>query len=836
MLERVIVGIVAFLSSCAATPGVGLAGFSRFDGDPETVGREVLDEVTRMHARIEDLEPLQARVVHRKLFEVYLALGSEPVLERGDLLELRESPNLFTYPRITFPAIVEPNGSMADQTERILPVLVNPIALSWSLSKLKRQGRSAIEDFEERASAIDADRLADKVVFVLVPLEKLVPPGRLVPPGKDEGQLKVLERSLPVNQALLRPAPRAQGGEGAPAVGYRPRNDALPLAFDVSQVKPGTYRLVALPRLRWSGGEGDSPSLAETLIGGAWAAVPVELERLLEEPDGARRLVRLAGELVALAPHYFEPEMERFRDVLLELARQDRGSCSLQSIEKQMWEALIDYRSAVPVRVEREPEKGELASAEFSFVVAADLQYDTDISAVRRFLQLLDPSMAASDPAATRAPDLPPGLAERLTKVAFVLLAGDLGDGKGLSSSPMDSVFAGFGFNRPVSPYLRDGEGALPGGEFPELGHELLRCSKLVFAVPGNHDGFTNYGGVLNHPFRMLGRGLQVTGLPGIARLGHFLAETVARVPCSLARLPMFSLSPFFDGLEEYRLVLGNRNLFFHYRGYQFVGLNSFDLKSRERDAFGPLANSWGGGIQDERLHWFQAVVEHYPTCPLSLPGAGQFVFMHHDPRGANPASSSYEEADFGHYDSIHAPLNDVTGGWFGLAWSSSPLQFWIPVISPLVNYSGRYLAYGGGGFQQEWMREYAGDEDSYNAYGLVKCINESLGSIEALFLGHDDTPDLGSWVHPSGAVFPGQGPGNLRDRAFVNAFLRMQSSRGPEWTDDILPTSPNASVVRLDDIGQADSYHGFTLVTVTPSSKEGSKPEIRYEWIPVSR
>ncbi|MFO0981932.1 MAG: hypothetical protein U1E76_09355, partial [Planctomycetota bacterium] len=372
-------------------------------------------------------------------------------------------------------------------------------------------------------------------------------------------------------------------------------------------------------------------------------------------------------------------------------------------------------------------------------------------------------------------------------------------------------------------------------GEFPELREEFRHFAKPVFAVPGNHDGFVNYGGIANQALRDAGVTLRL--LPLLPIFGRALDYIARRFP-TLVRfsiLPSGIETPFTDGLIDWTDCLGPLNVAFDYRGQAFLGLNSFDLESRERDQVGPVANNWGGGMRDESVIWAGVMMDHLGRRAQSQCKAlelhNTFLFMHHDPRGAISSTHSYHEENFGYYDEIYAPGNELTLGYGGLGWSSRFGGLYFPIISPLSDKISRYLVEPEG-FQQAWMKEGFWDDACYHAKDLVRLINANLytrsrrdddgvniparGGISHIFFAHDDVPTVSQWVHAEwgNAILPRRDEQNSP----LELLFRTRSKRLPKWAKEMPTPDGNAMVVRLDDLGDLTDHvpaHGFCLVHV---------------------
>ena len=106
-------------------------------------------------------------------------------------------------------------------------------------------------------------------------------------------------------------------------------------------------------------------------------------------------------------------------------------------------------------------------------------------------------------------------------------------------------VMHGLGALPPASPYE---------GEFVHLREELRKFDVPFFAIPGNHDAFASFGGVLNDA-AMVGSHFLEDWVPEpIGTLTHPVGETLAWVARStpvLIKVGRMFEDPFFDGLVE---------------------------------------------------------------------------------------------------------------------------------------------------------------------------------------------------------------------------------------------------------------------------------------------
>jgi hypothetical protein len=89
---------------------------------------------------------------------------------------------------------------------------------------------------------------------------------------------------------------------------------------------------------------------------------------------------------------------------------------------------------------------------------------------------------------------------------------------------------------------------------------------------------------------------------------------------------------------------MGLLNFSFRFRGCGFVGLNSYHLDPFERAGSGGVVFFAGGGVQAHDVAWFHGVLGMQRDTGVGR----QFVFMHHDPRGAIPGPATEMEENFG--------------------------------------------------------------------------------------------------------------------------------------------------------------------------------------------
>jgi len=487
------------------------------------------------------------------------------------------------------------------------------------------------------------------------------------------------------------------------------------------------------------------------------------------------------------------------------------------------------------------------ASTPYSFIVTADNQNSRENYGLRRFLETADGHLRYE-----RGAEMQDALNNELekhdlTEVSFVLFAGDLADAS-MGSDPVRVVFNFFGLWPPTSPYKDENRA---------LAQELRRFGKPFVAVPGNHDGYVGYHGLVNFFFGLKGsRALDVV---------NDYIPLLIRPPMP----PELRSVPRYDGLAEWKYSFGPTSYAFGFRGQTFVGLNSYNLTQRERSGSGGVVFNWGGGVREEDVDWLEDALDQLPVDKELASPLG-FLYMHHDPRGATPLKTTREEDRFGIYDEIEVPGSTATFGHFGLG--HSPLwDIHIPVVTTTAHMGSRFiddLFAGRGRSQQEWMkRSFSGvegdprAEGAYNAQDLVTVINDHLlrgresgkTELSRIFFGHDDVP-LGEqpwvWADDGGKVFPelrighwDEGRENhtwfqrppLPFKPLFRHLVKLRNDEPPDWAKAMRPASGNTDVIRLDDMSMSGADHGFHVVTVFPlCDGGGSDPCVATRWIPL--
>lgn len=633
---------------------------------------------------------------------------------------------------------------------------------------------------------------------------------------------------------------------------------ALPVgaSTDLNHVTPGFYWIRTVPRLRAYGGAYET-DVGKALESGEWWNVRELLPQSIESaPAGTARDLRLAARsIVAYAGRIgWGPGIVYFQNELDSLARGFRRAANIVSREgtqaqialttdeiKAAIDALLRDESPAPVLLDS-PHR----CAEFSFIVAGDIQLHRDERFLHRFLSIVNgaPDFAediASLSAETR---------RRIEEAKFVILVGDLADGGAGSSDrvpntkfPSGVLWNSLGILPPTSPYTDD------PGEFKALKSELRRSSKPVFATPGNHDGMVGYGGILS---------FYLDASAELANEFHLVRDTLARIifagnnfipngvklhiPSTLGLLPRQSgigscitpsqqngplswfFTPRYDGLIEWRWHLGPLNVLFNYRGCSFVGLNTYNLSQPDRAGVGPVVFNWGGGVQPRDVVWLNAMLTALREDPLD-DVRHQFLFMHHDPRGLTPvdASNCHDASSDGQrsYDATDAWGNYLTAGYAGLTYSPA-WGLYIPVLTPLVDIYLLHLSQYVARRQQEWMQ-------GYGARALIDVINNKLVSWNvckdtSIFFAHNDLPLKESWNGSSAPKGEAAKVKGVVERWIRRLFLKTRTYVGTETSTTTKHVSPrgSAKVLRLDDIGSKlrwdqslNKCHGFHVVTV---------------------
>lgn len=813
-----------------------------------------------------------------KRFEDTLAALSNEFPEKHRQFVAREREPLQRFPRLTFPAMVDPDPADGARKSAswLFPVIID-----------KRQ-----------LGEIPPDAMTGELRFWLVPH------GSDVTSDNAQDITECLVRSGQTDSIFVadddREADVRPAGAIVPTIA---RPDRLRgLVFEVptqtadasSAVPPGFYNLRILPRLNALDGirvgTPELTTISNALQEGDWARALEAVVGLdpseLTGPGTATDLRSMAARVAPQSdwmwtfhpsPH-FDLDLQALRDGLggladvLDRSPSNRGALqrALSRVERPMRSMLAARQSVAPISL-KDPasERGRCGGRDcIRVAVAGDFQYHGNLGPLRRFLGMIDPEFVQAGGA--DGPDAGPD--NPVPDVDFVLFAGDLADAAA-GSAKEELLLNTLGVLPPISPYGPEG-----GNEMPEIRDQLAHFQKPFFAVPGNHDGYAGFGGILNVIFDELGfLTEEAFGLARAPRLGRTAGNAVKSVNSFLPSFVGWRLlnrHPRYDGLAEYQSYLGPLNLAFEFRGHSFVGLNSYDLKPKERAAVGGVVLYWGGGVQDESVAWMDDMLSRFAPEP----GHQQFVFMHHDPRGAVPTKNGYTEGQFGLFDAIDTPISQLTLGHAGLG-NSPETGLYFPIVSFLGTFLSRGIEIGwgdtAGTFQQEWMRRPDWgwslfsetrwprffDQEAYNAQGLIEVINCNLsgrtvaasppvsqgaaglckqpqGSITQILFAHDNVPVSGTWGDPNerGAVFrepdegqlwrPGWRANSIYGQLGGLVGFKFRNGSPPEWAQHMHldPEQGNAQVLRMDDVGDAGNYHGFHVVTIYADGETDSK------------
>jgi hypothetical protein len=777
-------------------------------------------------------------------------------------------PPLYLYPRITSPMLAEADDGPAGLHDWLLPVILNREAFArprrsdyWLGYPLAGLLFPAKEHELPQYGPDLRDLLRTYFRFVLVPRDRST-------------SEEILLDSTADRFAMTRPTARITAGPDQlrlrddaievvfrlPTAELEPRWKRLAEARGVREVPEELFDLRMFPRL----------SLDLGACGESWRPIAGALAegRWLNARDLYREALRKGGpavtapEATALADsiekfgslfHHFGASLGEFEDAARALAKNPSSAVEKNSVLMALDRLISEDDCPAPILLDRPGP----ASRSFSFIACGDLQYHGNGSKLFALLAMIDPERAPRDaPQPLTSPAVPKELVDELRGAKFVVLAGDFGDGEGFSSSGIAPALDGLGLIKPKSPYRDINHAEV--GEFPELREQIRNSSKAFFCVPGNHDGFASYGGILNQTVAGVGYLLQILPLTSI--VGTWLSDTASHELPILVRVARIT-PPFYDGLVDWSFELGPRNMAFNYRGCAFVALNSSDLYQADRDQVGAVANNWGGAIQDATLAWTDLALRHFGNLDRgarSLPTGGgpaqTFLFLHQDPRGAIASKLGFVERNFGTYHTIVAPVNELTLGYLG-THSNRYSGTFIPIVTPIA---GQLIAAAGAGenFHERWMRHTVWDDTCGNARGLIEVINRNLwgapdiappghGSpypsarISHVFMAHDDVPIVSDWLHkPADAVFPE--PAETDSSGFwegvEGVFRRPMHEGTPDWGAEMsFHDGRRATVVRMDDVGDAhdrNNTNGIFLVTVTYSAK--GEPTVRARWIQI--
>jgi hypothetical protein len=778
-------------------------------------------------------------------------------------------PQLF--PRLVTPAVVPFRKDPGDWNV--------PLLLDRSLESDWIDVPIAADD-----RAYDVDRLDRNRKTILEQLAVWIDrPTRLQLTWKDGDSAVELPRDL--RQAPISPLFSNRpffGASSEPEI--PPRSDAhavvvpvfvaIPVGKELPRDKGSFVRLKIVPRLkRGDDGSAALPELRDALEQGDWCSAGSFVHELRSKPpeaktaDAVRELGARLRKTYALR-HLYEEVDEVGRQFARLGASLERDANlratvpSPKSVEaadlaaaaaRLIWEA--DY---APCPALLEPEGAE--SKPFSFVVAGDFQQHGDILTVERFLTAVSPKstpLRAHDGGDVDPIDWSGYDAETRDKTrtwieeaSFVVVAGDLADAAA-GNSLLEFAGNAAGILPSISPYTRGGREDDPQGEFIQLKALLGAFDRPVFGVPGNHDGYTGLPGLLEVPDLHLGlksfipapvktRFSIVQSLEMFIEFGWYHAEnTVGRIlgevrnerrvrRQELGERYLALFSPQYDGLAEWQAHMGLLNFGFRFRGCGFVGLNSYHLDPFERAGAGAVVFFAGGGVKAHDVAWFDGVLGMQQKTGVGR----QFVFMHHDPRGAIPGRATEMEENFGRFDAIEGwPVQTWTLGFAGVGYNTE-WPIFLPLVTPAMHGLTRSLG-APGKFQMEWMRKDWLDDDCYHARSLVESIGRNLSGdgarnagIVHAFFAHDDLPVASTWSDDCGNVFHhrallAKSSAPLADFLFQPVF-RLPTNGAPDWAQAaVSEKGKSTEVTRLDSINQYDDpHHGFHVVRVETNGK----------------
>jgi len=884
MARAILVFAAASSLGCVIGGRNDLIGFPEVDAaTPSDRADRALEAVRRTEQAIREADhPIVEgapwkRAAMLRLLDVYVALSNDEIGASTGLdpqgTITRRHP-LFLYPRSTSPLIAEPAAGPGGAPQYFLSLILNRQAFerprtaeAWLGYPLAWLLFPAVDHELQQSGEELYRQLREHFHFVLVPRDGRHPgevvldadPDRYIPTRLVEGATPVPDRMRLRKDAIeiLFRLPVADLEERWKKIG----------AAHGEAVREELFDLRLLPRLALdpsTAGAGWRP-VAEAFSRGRWT----EARELLRERVRAGGPAPSREDAAALAAalrkfgdvfRHFEAPLKNAKRLASELSKKPDSKEALGSLLQAVELFLEENDCPGPVLLDRP----DPARRSFSFIACGDLQYHANGSKLFAFLAMVDPERAPRDAQEPLgSPAIPRELLEEIRAAKFILLAGDFGDGEGFSSGGIAPALDGLGLIAPTSPYRDLDDPAV--GEFPELREQVRRSGKAVFAVPGNHDVFASYGGILNQT--VAGAGYLLQGLPLTSILGTWLTDSVSHKLPILVRLARLT-PPFYDGLVDWAFELGPRNVAFEFRGCAFVAPNSSDLYQVDRDQVGAVSNNWGGMLQDVSLAWTDLALRHFSSVDRGargLPGrpgpSHSFLFMHQDPRGAIASKYGFVERHFGSYHTVVAPLNELTLGYFGTHTNRFSGAF-IPIITPIA---GQLIAASGAGenFHQRWMRHTVWDETCGNARGLLEVINRNLAGappirpsgdgpaypaagISHVFFAHDDVPIVSPWVHePADTVFPEPPP----ERGWgiwesIDGMFRRPTHLGtPEWGKDMaFHDGRQATVVRMDDVGDAydkNNTNGFHLVTVTPppaGAPPTERAKVVVRWIQIPR
>ncbi len=759
-----------------------------------------------------------------------------------------DAPPVFLHPRLTWPHIAELELGDGEALAWTIPIVLDRRGLTCSVEP-ERDLRIEVFDWTEPERAVES--FLGEVLRSPPSIRFKFANGR---EGKAE---ELMPDGIPLG---LRIDVKGFNGEMGHLYGLRvlPRvcmQGALPEPLDrlSSHLAQGEWLKAAEvvegldPRRLW-----DTASAASSFKKASRAVEALEGPSF-EEVLGAAasRLARVAGAL-------------RRRDV-------DEIRGALADAATSLRQVATGRATIAPVYLE-EGHRGD----PFTFVAGGDLQIH-EIGAASRFFALLEtreespelplpyPAWPLENKIGTRAleelqtqlsdaeiSDLVDAIGrERLREISsarFVVLAGDCVDGAA-GKAVLEYAANLAGLLPPRSPYAL-------GGEMRRFADLVLRCSKPVFAVPGNHDAATGYPGIPNLPFEIVTYVLNQVS----RKAASSWRDLTGWFPALVRFHPFGFPPPQYDGLVDWQYLLGPTNLFFHYRGCQFVCFNSFHLEPFHRAAAGGVALNTGGGVQEQDVLWLDVVLDWFAASTLheemrkaGIGTGAQFAFMHHDPRGGQPDASTAVEARFGIYEAIDTPIGILTCGYGGLFSYGTRTGIYTPLAAVGLEYLYRSLVGVKGSLAREWMQHSTLDGDAYNARGVVRAIQCHLADrgngrpgLEALFFAHDNVPGRSQWVrdevdgHPfrERTSLPWRGRSRGLLSAIASIFVTIDPDEPSRWARiSRVPPGRNAQVIRLDDVSDTfwDTYHGFTVFrvgrdhgTVSIEAREVSLPPTR--------
>jgi hypothetical protein len=550
----------------------------------------------------------------------------------------------------------------------------------------------------------------------------------------------------------------------------------------------------------------------------------------------------------------------------------DAGACAAQchAVQVALRSLYGEDLSPAGVYLDAKP-----PGSPFTFIVTGDIQEGSRVAKFSRFLDQTAPSLGVNPPDPGECPKRTPKVTNGIvrsgseppkpTEAEFVIIAGDLADSEA-SSNYWVMALNTLGLYPPRSPYAE---------EYRQLADRIRKYPKPVVAVPGNHDGYAGFPGLLN----------LLLSLGGNRFLDSQINDYVPVLikPPKLRGTPLSSPARY-DGLAEWRYAMGLTSYAFRFRGHRFFAINSYNLEQSERSAVGAVVFNWGGGLQTSDVDWLRMALDFRWDGDGAIDKgsnhtAGEaFLVMHHDPRaayprtrhGSTPALGSLSSIDdpavdqYGIYNEVESIGSFLTLGHFGFGFS----PFWdiyLPVVTPLATQSAEILSdFMAGRFvrhQQEWMRRsfsvvghgHREVSGHYNAEGLIRLVNRCLarptdkrdaactqqGGISHVFLAHDNHPrHEGPWVHwgrSDGVVFPQLSGEVWEGNEFQNGFLglnrlvgrhlfKLTNDEPPDWAKAMWRVQGNAEVIRLDDLGDDPTRNGYTLVRVDPAQPRATE------------